>query len=347
MNIDRNNYEQWFIDYLDGTLGKKSRQELKLFLKANPDLAKELESLGETSLEPEHVPFSAKTSLLMENAEDGCPHRSDYLMIKQMEEGLDDREEKELAALIDSDESLLERVNLYHRTRLKAPAASFPGKEKLLRKDVAPLFFRKFYRWSSVAAAALLLLYLGWSRMDKSSDGRANWSATRLEAREFPGFEVPEVPVVLAEVDHISVEPEKSAVLSLQKEATLPDAGKVRSPGMGEAPKFVATEMTPLKKRAFSKNLLHVEHPNAYEAGLRHMMPLYLELNRDKQMLLAKEEKEESSPENKSLIVRGMQFMDKLGGDLVHFDKIYDEKGNYVAFNFKTGVFEMERKIKR
>ena len=50
MKINRNNYEKWFVDYLDGILDENSEQELHFFLKANPDLAEELESVGNVSL---------------------------------------------------------------------------------------------------------------------------------------------------------------------------------------------------------------------------------------------------------------------------------------------------------
>ncbi|MFW6043330.1 MAG: anti-sigma factor family protein, partial [Marinilabiliaceae bacterium] len=147
MKINRNNYEQWFIDYLDGMLDPHSVKELEAFLKMHPDLAEELDSIGNVRLEPEHVPFSGKASLLKENAENVCPGRADYLLIKQMEEGLSKEEERELEEWIDLDANLLKRQDSYQLTRLKAPALSFDGKEKLLRKRVAPHFSGKFYRW--------------------------------------------------------------------------------------------------------------------------------------------------------------------------------------------------------
>jgi hypothetical protein len=45
MKIDRNNYELFFIDYIDGNLNEKHIDQLLDFLKENPDLASELKGI--------------------------------------------------------------------------------------------------------------------------------------------------------------------------------------------------------------------------------------------------------------------------------------------------------------
>lgn len=346
MKINRNNYEKWFIDYLDGTLDENSEKAVQAFLKDNPDLAEELESVGNIRLAPENVPFPGKASLFMENAEDLCPGRADYLLIKQMEEGLNEEEEKELAEMIDSDASLLKRGDLYQHSRLKAPSLTFESKENLLRKRVSGVFSKNLYRWASVAAVGLMLLYFGWHLLEVSPESRGNWSASRLESRGFTGFEIPEVSVVLNDMPRQHNQLENSEALSPQNSSFFSDDRENSFSGIESKSRLMISEMTPLRPKLISAELLHVEQPNGYETGLRYMMPLYLELNRNREKFLAGKENDGASVDNKSVIFRGMQLMDKLGGDLVHFDKIYDEEGNYVAFNFKTGAFEVEKRIK-
>ena len=48
MQIDRSNYEIWFIDWLDGNLNSLQVEQLKLFLDQNPDLREELDDLNFT-----------------------------------------------------------------------------------------------------------------------------------------------------------------------------------------------------------------------------------------------------------------------------------------------------------
>lgn len=45
MIINRNNYEAFFLDYIEGRLNSEQRAEVQLFLLANPDLAAEIEDL--------------------------------------------------------------------------------------------------------------------------------------------------------------------------------------------------------------------------------------------------------------------------------------------------------------
>ena len=50
MQIDRSNYEIWFIDWLDGNLNSLQVEQLKLFLDQNPDLREELNDLTTMNL---------------------------------------------------------------------------------------------------------------------------------------------------------------------------------------------------------------------------------------------------------------------------------------------------------
>ena len=46
MKITRENYEEHFLDYLEGNLDKQLLDEFKNFLVQNPDLRDELENTG-------------------------------------------------------------------------------------------------------------------------------------------------------------------------------------------------------------------------------------------------------------------------------------------------------------
>ncbi len=50
MQIDRSNYEIWFIDWLDGNLTGKEIEQLKLFLDQNPDLREEFNDLAPVNM---------------------------------------------------------------------------------------------------------------------------------------------------------------------------------------------------------------------------------------------------------------------------------------------------------
>lgn len=63
MKINRNNYELYFIDYLDGNLSDRDILMLEDFLLINPDLREELEGTEKIHLKPENMEFGAKSFL--------------------------------------------------------------------------------------------------------------------------------------------------------------------------------------------------------------------------------------------------------------------------------------------
>jgi hypothetical protein len=66
MDINRNNYETFFLNYLDRELSPADRQSVEKFISENADLQKEFLLLQQTILSPTDVIFEPKTSLFRE-----------------------------------------------------------------------------------------------------------------------------------------------------------------------------------------------------------------------------------------------------------------------------------------
>ncbi len=65
MNINRHNYEEYFILYMDNELSSDDRRKVELFVKENPDLQEELDLLMQTQLIPDNsFVFDGKEQLL-------------------------------------------------------------------------------------------------------------------------------------------------------------------------------------------------------------------------------------------------------------------------------------------
>lgn len=62
--INRNNYEEFFLLYVDGELDAAQQQAVEDFVQQNPDLTIELEMLVHTKLTPENISFNNKEGLL-------------------------------------------------------------------------------------------------------------------------------------------------------------------------------------------------------------------------------------------------------------------------------------------
>jgi len=60
MNISRDNYESYFIDFLEGNLNAEQIDQFLDFINQNPDLKEELHAFECISLSPEQVSFQEK-----------------------------------------------------------------------------------------------------------------------------------------------------------------------------------------------------------------------------------------------------------------------------------------------
>lgn len=164
MNIGRDNYEYWFMDYLDGKLDTVQVEVLMSFLEFNPDLKQELEGLENVSLEPREQVFEHKAGLrkpvdtperqaMLENFEDYC--------ISGIEQQLSPDEENMLQKIIKDDPEKQNIYILYRSIILQADKSIlYPGKSRLKRRYIELPRLR--IAMSSVAAVAIILLALSW-----------------------------------------------------------------------------------------------------------------------------------------------------------------------------------------
>ena len=63
MKINRNNYESFFLDYLEGNLSKADVAMVEKFISLNPDLKEELRNFEIIDLNPDKEEFTGKKEL--------------------------------------------------------------------------------------------------------------------------------------------------------------------------------------------------------------------------------------------------------------------------------------------
>jgi len=346
MKITRDNYESWFVDFLDGNLDDESRKQLFVFLEHNPDLAEELNLLDNIHLEPETLTFQQSDHLLKSEADlMGIPY-ADFLLIKQMEEGLSDTEKKELDKLIGQDDRLIKRGMEYQNAHLSGEAISYQGKDSLMKKQVISHFI-PFIR-TAVAAAVLVLIFLGYQLLNPFVNPRY---MTMTPLQPLTNIQFPEGGIAdsffIAAIKPVSVNenaptqhPEKIESIhhALIDKNTIDTQTR-----LAENINF----LTPISLKN-GITVLPENIPNAYETGLRHMMPMYLDIHNNRRLLAAQLLDNPVAKENgEGIFLKGLQFFDKVGGDLIRFQPVFDDEGNFIAYNFKAGAIEMAKKIKR
>lgn len=172
--INLNNYEAWFLDYMEGNLSLEQQEDLFAFLDANPELKSELDDdLGEFTLSPEFEGFSAKDSLKVEEGSNLIAMSNvEELMIASVEGQLDIQQENQLDKFI-RDNNLTKDYTAYQNTRLQADLS-----EKLENKNklkVKPVIIPLYMRVASIAAVGILLIGLALNnRSAESVSGSMN-----------------------------------------------------------------------------------------------------------------------------------------------------------------------------
>jgi hypothetical protein len=159
--INRHNYEAFFIDYLDGNLRPSQEKLLWSFLKENPDLKQELDEFELVSIPYENHQFCEKQGLkktVLLNDESSS--NFDELCIAFLEGDLSTKEKILFETSIKNSAKKQKTLKIYQNTRLKADQKIvYPEKDKL-KKTGLIISLRKYYPTLAVAASALLLIAL-------------------------------------------------------------------------------------------------------------------------------------------------------------------------------------------
>jgi hypothetical protein len=157
MQIDRTNYEIYFLDYLDGNLSVDLIDQFLDFLERNPDLKEELQSVFQApvTLPGETIVFEGKKSLLKNELTGSSGF--DYQAIAWMEGDLNEEEEILFKKELQNDPQKQKAFNFIKTLRLQPQQnISFPDKNKLLKKDRK----RSLWIWAGPVAALLMLGFL-------------------------------------------------------------------------------------------------------------------------------------------------------------------------------------------
>lgn len=157
MNINRHNYEEFFLLYVDKELSAAERKTVELFVQENPDLEAELLLLQDTVLSPGNFTFD-KSSLL--KTDDFATLQEKLVLYGDNE--LDQHEAAGIKELLLKDKAAAAEWNVLQATRLQPESVVFEDKASLYRKEPGRVVA---FKWWRVAAAAVLLGFGTWTGM--------------------------------------------------------------------------------------------------------------------------------------------------------------------------------------
>ncbi len=134
MNINKNNYEAFFLDYHEGNLSPQQVADLLLFVEQHPELKEEFESFENVTLDDlSNVSFEGKSSLKKEIT---LENKEDYF-IRSVENTLTPAEKSLLENFVKQHPQFLSELELFQKTKVFADASViFENKESLKRTVV-------------------------------------------------------------------------------------------------------------------------------------------------------------------------------------------------------------------
>ncbi len=160
MEINRHNYETYFLLWTDGELSAKEQKNVEQFIDKNPDLAIELALLQDAKLPiDDTIIYLNKESLLkVESSALSLSTYEDYFLL-YIDNELSRTEEQEVALYVLQHPALQAEFLLLQQTILTKETIIFPNKELLYKKEQneKPVIF---FNWRRIAIAAALIGFI-------------------------------------------------------------------------------------------------------------------------------------------------------------------------------------------
>jgi hypothetical protein len=165
--ININNYEAFWVDYLDGVLNSDQENALLSFLEENPSIAGNLIDVEDYKLPELDAEYPQKTKLLSFN-------QIDNLLIAKIEGTISVEDDKFITEKINSEVATQESYSIYKKTVLSPDnTIVFPNKNSLKKSVRVPMF-----RYVSSIAAAIIIVALSGYFLTREFEPADNGTST-------------------------------------------------------------------------------------------------------------------------------------------------------------------------
>jgi hypothetical protein len=161
MKIDRHNYEEYFLLYIDNELTVEQKKQVELFIKENPDLEEELVIFQQSRLIPDTIVFEEKHLLMKEenNSFINVDNYEEWLVL-YVDNELNEKEKTIVEKFAATHPQVQAELDLFQQTKLQPEEEfNFPDKNLLYRKEEKVRIISM--TWWRVAVAAILIIAAG------------------------------------------------------------------------------------------------------------------------------------------------------------------------------------------
>ncbi|RIH63732.1 hypothetical protein D1164_18435 [Mariniphaga sediminis] len=157
MEITRDNYEVYFLDYLEGNLDEKLVDDFIEFIRENQDLKKELELAGHVKVEVENISFDKKGNLYKDKFD--LEKEFNQAAVARLEDDLSEKEKANFEKYLASNPEKQKEAALFEKTKLQPDySIHFPHKGRLYHHSTG----RTVLLWTVRVAAILALAFLAY-----------------------------------------------------------------------------------------------------------------------------------------------------------------------------------------
>ncbi len=166
--INRENYEEFFLLYVDGELSATEKQAVELFVQEHTDLGFELDLLKQVQLSSEQIDFPTKSLLYHGEDTVAADAEMEEQLLLYIDHELDKPSEQQLAKLIATDAGYQSMHAQLSQTLLPIEKIVFPDKASLYKEEKVRVVY---FQWWKMAAAASLIgfAFLLWTRLSNDS----------------------------------------------------------------------------------------------------------------------------------------------------------------------------------
>jgi hypothetical protein len=162
MNINRNNYEEFFLLYADKELSAADKNAVDAFVSQNEDLRGELEMLLQATFNSyDNLVFAGKDALLKPITEEGYINVSNYeeFFVSYCDDELNNAEKAKVEEFVYRNPQYQQEFEILQQVKLQPDTnIVFENKAILYRKEEKDDKVIPFRWWKMAAAAAVLLI---------------------------------------------------------------------------------------------------------------------------------------------------------------------------------------------
>src|SRR4051812_24320722 len=178
MKIDRHNYEEFFLLYVDNELTDEQRKLVDEFIQQNPDLAIELQTLQQTTLiADDSIVFDGKETLLKKETDSFINHNNyEEYLISYIDNELTDAERIAFFKFASANPAVKDELAIYQQTKLQPEKEIvFENKQILYRKEETVKVIS--IQWWKIAVAAAVILAAGITTVKVISNNKPTLTA--------------------------------------------------------------------------------------------------------------------------------------------------------------------------